>query len=294
MGMTLACVWSVSINGSKLPLERKRHINSIVVNTSCNGSDTATITIYDKNMEYINDNIYVEDAAVSITMNFVGAEGTVKFDGFISAIDIDFPEEGVPVVVLNCMDKSHLMNRTKKKRSWKNKTRLQVAQIVAQEYGFKFEGDPNYAGETKDTVSQSGQTDIEFLESLAGQEKPDLYLCKLIDDTIVYKRRGLLETPVVDLHYRESPWEVRSFKPQINKETMEDESSASDISTDTKKTDTATSKGTGQAQGKAVDGTAGTPSTSSVEHTFTEEDTWTTTTTQSSGTRSTPLQYTPT
>lgn len=256
MAMSLACIWSVSINGVKLPLERKRHINQIKVSENCNGSDTATITIFDKDMEYINDNIYVEDATISINMNFVGLDGKITFDGFISAIDIDFPEEGVPVMVLHCLDKSHVMNRTKKKRSFKKMTRMAVARQIAQEYGFKFEGSYSYSGKVKDTITQSRQTDIEFLESLANAEKPKLYLCKLVGDTLVYKERGTLSAPVTSLHYKEYPYEVRSFSPQINKESMEYKSEASDIATDTKETDSATSDGTGETQGEAVNSNA--------------------------------------
>lgn len=256
MSMTLACVWSVTINGTKVPLERKRHITSIEVEESCDGSNTATITVLDKDMEYINDNIYIEDASISVNMHFIGADGSIQFDGFISAIDIDFPEQGIPTMTLYCLDKSHVMNRTKKKRSWKNTTNMSVAQKIAQEYGFKFEGEPSYAGKVKDTVSQSNQTDIEFLESLANGEKPDLYMCKLVGDTLIYKKKGLLTAPVVELHYKEYPWEVRSFRPQINKETMEDTSSSADVSTNTKITDSASSSGTGNAQGDAVSGSS--------------------------------------
>lgn len=249
----LACIWSVAINGVGLDLQRKRCINSLQIATNCDGSDVATLGIVDKNMEYINDNIFVEDATIAITMMFVGTTDKITFNGYISAIDIDFPEEGMPNITLTCLDNSHVMNRTKKKRSWDNVTRLQVAQKIAAEYGFKFEGETSYAGKKEDTISQSNETDIDFLESLAGQED-ELYMCKLVGTTLRYKKKGILSTPVMTVNYKQYPYEVKSFSPRINKETMQDESSASDVATDTKKTDDAKSTGTNDTQGQKVDG----------------------------------------
>ena len=248
----LACIWSVAIAGKSLDMSRKRCVNSIVISTACDGSDVATITITDKDMVFINDNIFVEEATISISMMFVGSTDKISFNGYISAIDIDFPEEGMPTLVLTCMDKSHVMNRTKKKRSWTNVTRLQVAQKIAAEYGFKFEGEPSYKGKKEDTISQSDQTDIEFLEDLASQED-ELYMCKLVGSTLRYKKKGLLGTPVKKVCYKQYPYDVRSFSPRINKETMQNTSTASDVATDTKKTDTATSSGSTEGtQGQKV------------------------------------------
>ena len=113
----LACIWSVSINGVALDLQRKRSITSIQISTLCDGSDTATISILDKDLVYINDNIFIEDATIAISLMFVGTTDKITFNGYISAIDIDFPEDGVPTISLTCLDETHVMNRTKKKRS---------------------------------------------------------------------------------------------------------------------------------------------------------------------------------
>ena len=248
----LACIWSVAIAGKSLDMSRKRCVNSLIIDTACDGSDVATLTITDKDMVFINDNIFVEEATISISLMFVGSTDKISFNGYISAIDIDFPEEGMPTIVLTCMDKSHVMNRTKKKRSWTNVTRLQVAQKIAAEYGFKFEGEPSYKGKKEDTISQSDQTDIEFLEDLASQED-ELYMCKLVGSTLRYKKKGLLGTPVKKVCYKQYPYDVRSFSPRINKETMQNTSTASDVATDTKKTDTATSSGSTEGtQGQKV------------------------------------------
>ena len=254
----LACIWSISINGTPLDLQRKRSVNSIKIDTQSDGSDTATIDIVDKDLVYINDNIFIEDATISATMMFVGTTDKISFNGYISAIDIDFPEDGMPVLTLTCLDGTHVMNRVKKKRSWNNVTRMQVAQTIASEYGFKFESESSYNGVTEDTISQSDQTDIDFLENLASQED-ELYACKLRGDTLYYKRKHMTESSVMTIHYKKYPYEVRSFSPRINKETMNSSTTKSDVATDTKTTDTATSTSSSKEniQGTKVSGGSG-------------------------------------
>ena len=264
----MACIWSVSINGVALDLQRKRSITSIQIDTQCDGSDTATIDITDKDLVYINDNIFIEDATISISMMFVGTTDKITFNGYVSAIDINFPEDGMPVLSLTCLDGTHVMNRTKKKRSWINVTRFQ-AQKIAAEYGFKFEGETSYNGVVEDTISQSDQTDIEFLEDLASQED-ELYSCKLRGDTLYYKKKNMTAEAVMAIHYKKYPYEVRSFSPRINKETMQDSTTVADVATDTKKTDTATSTGSSKSniQGTKVSGgsSSGNPSSGAMTY----------------------------
>lgn len=265
----MACIWSVSINGVALDLQRKRSITSIQIDTQCDGSDTATIDITDKDLVYINDNIFIEDATISISMMFVGTTDKITFNGYVSAIDINFPEDGMPVLSLTCLDGTHVMNRTKKKRSWNNVTRMQVAQKIAAEYGFKFEGETSYNGVVEDTISQSDMTDIEFLEDLASQED-ELYSCKLRGDTLYYKKKNMTAEAVMAIHYKKYPYEVRSFSPRINKETMQDSTTVADVATDTKKTDTATSTGSSKSniQGTKVSGgsSSGNPSSGAMTY----------------------------
>ena len=239
MGNVLSAYWNVSINGSELDDTRMECVDSIVISELCDGSDTCTLTVNDPDFLFIEDNIFIEEATISISLGWNGESYRSKFDGYISAIDIDFPEDGYPILSIYCLDNSHLMNRKKKKRSWDNVTRADVVKTIAQEYGFKCEVESGYTFEVEDTISQSNQTDIEFCESLAREER-EPFMCKLIGNTLIYKKKGLLSDPVSTLHYKEYPYDVISFSPQINKETRQEEISVADINTDTKQIDSAT------------------------------------------------------
>lgn len=239
MSKVLSCYWKVHINGKELDQSRVNCIDGIDIEELCDGSDTCTIRVNDPNFVFINDNIFVNEATVSVELGWHGDSHRIKFDGYISAIDIDFPESGCPMLSIFCLDESHVMNRKKKKRSWDNITRPQVVEKIAKEYGFKFIAESGYSFKKEDTISQSDVTDIEFIENLAGEER-EPFMCKLVGDTIYYVKKGLLKEPTSTLYYKKFPYDVVSFSPRINKETIKEEVTSSDINTSNKSVENGT------------------------------------------------------
>lgn len=251
--VAMQCSWDVYIRGVKLDEIRKSMIESLSWTELCDGSDSLTLVINDPNFIYIDDNIFIEEVPVKVVMQIIG-DTPETFEGFISAVDPDFPEEGTPSLSIYCLDNSHSMNRKKKKRTWDKTTNAAVAQIIAKEYGYKCVVQSGYTFKVEDTITQSNQTDIEFLESLAGNER-EPFMCKLINRTIYYVKKGLLSEPSARLWYRAYPYDIISFKPQINKETRQESTSSANINTNTKTTDKATANDANTkraTQGKAV------------------------------------------
>lgn len=221
-------IWEIWVNNSKLSGSKKACISSFDIDELCDGSNILTLNINDPNFEFIEDNIFIDEASIILEHGFEGDSELSKFSGYISAIDINFPESGSPNLSITCMDSSHIMNRKKKDRSWDKVTRADVVRKIATEYGFNVKIEPNYEFATIDTISQSKQTDIEFLESLANNER-EPFLCKLIGTTIHYEKKGLLSEPVATVGYKTYPFDVISFSPQINKETKQEEVTSADI-----------------------------------------------------------------
>jgi phage protein D len=224
------------MKGKKLSQERLLCITNIEVDENCDGSDTLALTVEDPKYMYISDNIYIEDVKVHLSINWIGSSDKVTFDGYISAIDIDFPEdEGFPVMTINCVDRTHVMSRKKKSRTWKNVTNADVVRKIAKEHGFKCVVQKGYKFTKEETISQSNETDIDFLEGLADSEKYP-FMCKLKDNVLYYVKRGLLAKSKHSLHYKEYPYNVLSFSPKINKETKQEEINSSKVNSKTKKT----------------------------------------------------------
>lgn len=262
MGKLQSCFWRVCINGYELDLSRKNCIKSLTFDELCDGSDTCTLVISDPNFLIIEDNIFIDDAKVLVEIGWHDDTYLHTFSGYISAIDIDFPEDGYPVLSIFCLDDSHVMNRKKKKRSWDNVTNAEVVQKIAQEYGFKCVIEEGYNFDREDTISQSDLTDIEFCESLVNYERVP-FMCKLIGDTLYYVKRGMLKEASASLYYRRYPYDIISFRPRINKETIITESTKSDINTSNKEVDTYTANGDNTSSdnpGYPVNNESGVPS----------------------------------
>ena len=89
-GELLAIEYDVWISGKKLNLAKKQCINSIEIVETVDGSDTCTIKISDPEFLYIEDNIFIEENKIKVQLGWVGVTYRVKFEGYISAIDIIF------------------------------------------------------------------------------------------------------------------------------------------------------------------------------------------------------------
>ena len=235
----LSAWYKVYINNKELSFDRELCIKGIDISETIAGSDTCTITIYDPELIYLQDNIYKENVPIRVELGFNEDTYVHTFDGYVSAIDIDFPENGIPTVKLTCLDQTHRMNRVKKTRSWENTTSAKVIEAIAREYGFAFVLEKDYTFKTEESISQSDQTDIEFIEGLAGDET-ELFLCKLVKQTIYYIKKGVLSNPVYEATYREYPYDLLSFSPSINVEQKTEKTEKSEVDTNTKGLDTST------------------------------------------------------
>ena len=247
--------YGVTINGKELGVERLAFITELSITQDMEASSTCSFKVTDPNFYFIEDSIYVRETPIQVSITLAGVlDKKVFFDGYIAAIDIDFPSDGAPVLSVTCIDKTHEMTRVKYKRSWENVNSAQVVQQIAQEHGFKCYIQHDGEFPIQATIIQDDKTDIEFLEELAGNETTDLYVCFLNttekEGTILYYvKKGVLdEENYTSLGYRTSNvksfmqplpadsvnFDVISFKPSINIETREEKTNSSGINADTK------------------------------------------------------------
>lgn len=278
-GEVLTMTYDVYVSGTKLSKSKKQCINTIEIKETVEESDSAVIKISDPEFLFIDDNIFIEENPIKIKLGWSGSTHRVVFDGYISAIDIVFESNGIPVLTITCMDRTHIMNVKKKNNSFKDCTSASVVQKIVQEYGFKFETDTDYPFTVKKTISQSNQTDISFIKKLANDEVYP-FTARLVGDTFYYKKMGALTTPVMSLTYKKSPHDIISFSPRINKETKQ-ESSSSSVDASSKVTSTTTSTKDTGTNGQPVQGTVSsdapaTSGSSSAKYTYNPSNkTWT-------------------
>lgn len=240
-GGILSIVYDVWISGTKMGIDKKECINSIEIKETVDGADTATIQITDPEFLYIEDDIFLEDNTIKIKLGWDNTTYRETFEGYISAIDIDFNSNGCPKLTVTCMDKTHIMNRTKKDATFKNTTSANVVKQICKNYGYNVVVDSSYKFEVQETITQSHQTDIDFITKLANDEVYP-FSARLVGNTFYYVKKGKLETPKMTLTYKKYPHEVISFNPKINKETKQVEIKSSSVNTSNKSTSNTTGK----------------------------------------------------
>ena len=238
-GEVLSIVYDVWISGTKLGMNKKACINSISIKETVEGSDSATIQISDPEFLYIEDNIFIEDNSIKIKLGWSNTTYRVTFNGYISAIDINFDSDGIPKLTITCMDNTHVMNRKKKNETYKNCTSAEVVKKIVQGYGYSCVVDSSYSFKRQETITQSNQTDIDFITKLAGDEVYP-FTARLVGNTFYYVKMGKLETPKMSLTYKKYPHEVISFTPKINKESKQVEISGASVDTSSKSVSSST------------------------------------------------------
>jgi len=237
----LAITYDLWIAGTKMGIDKKECVQSIEIKETVDGSDSATISIADPEFLYIEDNIFIENASVKIKLGWAGVTYRVTFSGYISAIDIDFASDGIPKLTVTCMDNTHIMNRKKKDNTFKDCTSADVVKKIVKQYGFTPVVDSSYSFTKQETITQSHQTDIDFITNLAGQEVYP-FTARLVGNKFYYVKKGKLETPKMSLTYKAYPHTIISFSPKINKESKQMEISSSAVTTSNKSV--STTKGT--------------------------------------------------
>ena len=240
--ITLAVTYDVWISKKILGIEKKQCIQSIEIKETVSGADTATLRIADPEFRYINDNIFIEKNTIRIKMGFSDSTYRLEFKGYISAVDIEFGSDGIPILTITCMDNTYKMNRSKKNKTYKKTTSSNVVKKIVQKYGFKFKGDSSYKFSKQDSISQSDQTDIDFITNLANDEVYP-FTARLVGDTFYYQKMGKLsDKPKYTLTYRNYPHDIISFSPKINTEIIDKETSSSKTSTSSKSSTTSKTK----------------------------------------------------
>lgn len=213
--------YTIYINGKEISQSRYNCITSISIVQTVDGASTASLKIADPDFVFINDNIFQEEATIKIYLDWHEQNPVrVTFDGYITAIKADFPSSGLPTLEINCMDSTHRLNRKKKSKTYKKKTSKQVVKSIAKAYGLKPHFTKNWKPKKQDAITQSKQTDIDFLVSLAGSESYP-FAVYLRGKDLYYVRKGLTSSKsLMTVHYREYPFDVIEYSPTIAKEEV--------------------------------------------------------------------------
>lgn len=221
--------YKISIQGVSAPKELYTYVQSLKVNNTFHGASSCSIILDDPDMIFIQGSYITEKSLVKIVYGYKEGSKTYTrtFEGYVSVLDANFPEDGKPTVTVHCMDKSHIMNRKEKTRTWTKKKISDVVSSIFRSYGFKVKIDST--SKVLDSIEQSKQTDINFIIKLADEIGYITY----IDREMAYFVKRKSKSPSHTLKYRLNPYTLYSFRPRINKESKKLTLKERDIDTNT-------------------------------------------------------------
>lgn len=232
-GIVVSPKYSVNVGGKKFnETARGAVIDSIKISSPIDGSKTLDVEITDPDFEIIGADIYVKDSPISANISLNGASLSESFEGFISAIDVNFPSEGLPKISIMGIDNAHLLSTKRKSRTWSNTTKVAVMEQIAKEHGLSF-NHRDVPLTVHESIVQDDQTDLEFIEDLK-KDEGDEYRLSFDGKGMVFEKIDFKADLCGTLSYRIGDCSIMSFQPQINKETKETEVTDKDITSDTK------------------------------------------------------------
>lgn len=230
----ISYTYELFFKGVKIGADRLKYVTDIVHTFSSTGSDSLTIKVSDPDLFFIDDNIYTESVAVKFNVSMTD-NSAFTFSGYISAIDINFPNQGIPEITIHCMDATYKMNNAPKTRTWKNVKISDVVTQVVRPYGYTLHIDDTIIKE--ESISQSNQTDIEFIKDLANKLIQP-YNSFVSGSHFYFVARRMDYDPSKVISYRKNGFEILSFNPQITKESKKQEITSANISLLTSKVKT--------------------------------------------------------
>jgi len=199
--------FEIYLNGKEVEDKLYDLVQEITYEDHESGSDLVYIHLTDPSLYFIDNPLIVKGAKIKIRGGWVN-DVVDWLDGYISLIDVEFPEDGVPLIIITCMDESFALDKFDKKATYTEMTFDQLVSTVIQNGGYKLEIDSNAPKLEKvyEELSQANESDLKFLLRIAEENKIGL---KIKNGKITWWH--LFEEPVVqtDLHWREYPYNLK-------------------------------------------------------------------------------------
>jgi phage protein D len=215
-------------------------IDSVSVTEDDRQADSVSLTIPDSRFLY-SDALF-EGSAVEVDLGYREAnQHALMLRGMVTAIETQYPENGVPTVTVKAEDRSIEMGLEERNVVWRDRTVTDIVREVAGSYGFvrveaRLSPDPMI---DRKPIHQDGKTDLAFLQELANQYHAKCFVELDEQDREVLffiPEDGVLQTRRPDrllLRYRSGPGSnLISFTPRFDSSFVDRLRSVNDIDQD--------------------------------------------------------------
>jgi uncharacterized protein involved in type VI secretion and phage assembly len=203
----LAPTYDCFVNGSDLDQDSKNRLKEIRISSYLHLPDCCILQLSYPQADGIDSMPFQIGADIEVRMGATDDETDVPktlFKGKITTIEPEFGAGGCAVTV-RAYDRSQLLFRTRKSRSFQNMTSSDIVQKIASEAGLQAQTDSS--GGPHDIKQQDNETDWDFIWRLADRIGFEF----VVEDTQAFFRKPSAED-AVELKW---PDTLRSFRPRV-------------------------------------------------------------------------------
>ena len=211
---TYIAVFQVEINGSAVSTEFMRDVRNIEVEQSLHMPSMFSIHLDDPKFAWTDNTALLKiGATVKVkAKDFGGIARTagqpiVLIDGEITALEPDYPENGVTSIVIRGYDKSHRLHRGRKTRTFLDVTDSDLCSTIAGEVGLSASAEATTV--VHPYVLQDNQTNFEFLWERA---RNNGYVVHSIDGQLKFHKPRPTGAAAATLKYGET---LLEFRPRL-------------------------------------------------------------------------------
>lgn len=197
----------LTINGSEAPTELMAIIDRVEVDQDLHLPGMFRLVVNDPGFDWLDSSLFDVGNEVEIAALSLDGTRAPLLVGEITALEPDFPEEGVPSLEVRGYDRLHRLQRGTRTRTFVQQTDGDIVQRIAGEYGMQ--ADVQATSTVYEHVYQNNQSDLAFLRERAWLNG---YVLRAEGNSLVYKSVRELERDPLDLEYGST---LLEFRPRL-------------------------------------------------------------------------------
>lgn len=198
----------IKINGSDLPIELMNGLVLAEIETMLHLPSMFTLQFHDDKLRWVDEGPFDIGASVEIQL----ADKTTRsmetvFKGEITAVEPEFSEDSLSILIIRGYDRGHRLNRGTKTRAFIQTSDSDMVSKIAREAGLQ----SNVESTTQiyEHIFQHSQTDLAFLHERAERIGFEMF----VDDRTLYFRKPKGSRGQVTLTWGDN---LRSFRPRLS------------------------------------------------------------------------------
>jgi uncharacterized protein len=201
--------FQIAINGRTVPPSMTQYVEEVTVEDAGSKASVARVVIIDWDKVWLNDSGIVKNNALSVDMGYL-TDHRQMFKGKIKNIEAEYPEEGVPSLIITALDGDVSdMSKDKQSRTFKNMRVSDAISTLLKKHGLTPEVET--MGGVQKAITQRNETDAAFIDRWA--KKYGKYHYKTSKGTYYVGKKREETTKTDTIGYKVGNKAIKSFRP---------------------------------------------------------------------------------